>query len=329
MLQGKQLTKAICDYHKEGELQNLTKVTLSGRRRFLNRLLRFVGRQVFSEQVAKDYLQALRQEGWIPSSVNSETKRLRAFCSFCHRYGLIPINFSRNLVMARIRKKEFNLVAPEVMERVIEIGCKIKKTDNLLARRVKPDAEAALKFCLRTGLRISEVLSLRPDDFRLDDQIPNFTLTSKGGNRDILPIPKDMIPAIRQRLDQKKLFIASPEVLNRSLQRGAKEMKFKGYFHVHLLRHVFCTALLRRGVSLQIAQRLMRHRSVKITDSVYSHYLLIDLAGPINSQPIVRRQLTTAEVLSEVESSVKKVVGDDKRLEIRSTGKKIEVRILP
>jgi len=61
-------------------------------------------------------------------------------------------------------------------------------------------------------------------------------------------------------------------------------------YTVHTLRHIFCTSLLKRGVSLQIVSRLMRHSNVGITDKTYSHYLVEDLSLGLNKHPLIKAE---------------------------------------
>ncbi len=60
-------------------------------------------------------------------------------------------------------------------------------------------------------------------------------------------------------------------------------------FSVHMFRHSYATALLRRGVSPEVVQQLLGHSSVSITVDTYSHLGIED----------ARRELTAAGVLAD------------------------------
>jgi integrase/recombinase XerD len=60
-------------------------------------------------------------------------------------------------------------------------------------------------------------------------------------------------------------------------------------FSVHMFRHSYATALLRRGVSPEVVQRLLGHSSVSVTVDTYSHLGIED----------ARRELTAAGFLTE------------------------------
>ena len=60
-------------------------------------------------------------------------------------------------------------------------------------------------------------------------------------------------------------------------------------FSVHMFRHSYATALLRRGVSPEVVQRLLGHSSVSVTVDTYSHLGIED----------ARRELTAAGFLAD------------------------------
>lgn len=318
------------DYHNQGIELNLQPTTVKNRRNYLKRLIRFLKCKPFNLETAKAYIRHLKALGWKPASVNAEVKQLRAFVNFLFRKKYISTNFSRELVLFKLHRKQLNLIEPELVEKVIVAGCQPGPGDNSRNKKIKKDMRAALRFMLRTGLRVSELCSLKGSDFRLEDDPPNFTVTSKGGNQDVLPIPRDMIKNLLPKVKKKRVFEVRPESLNRALKRGARKLKVKTKIHCHLLRHIYATALLRSGVPPQIVQRLMRHRSFKTTNETYSHYLLEDLATATNIQSVVRTGLLPSEVFDEIEKAVRKTgIARDKRFKfvVNRSEKKLMVKV--
>jgi len=57
---------------------------------------------------------------------------------------------------------------------------------------------------------------------------------------------------------------------------------------VHALRHTFGTMLAKSGVSLQVAQRAMRHSTPTLTANVYTHLDLGDIGAAVSSLPMAR-----------------------------------------
>jgi integrase/recombinase XerD len=328
----KRLTLAIRQYvYEQSKELNLRPATIKNRRNSLQRLKDFLQEKPFSLKTTKAYLKHLREAGRTPAGINFEIKQLRAFSTFLFRRCLIEKNFGKDLVPMKVPKKIFNLISPELAEEVITAGCELTSFDNTPEKRkIKKDMKCALRFLLRTGLRVSELCRLRGTDFRLDDEQPHFTVISKGGSEAVLPMPPDMINELRPRLQAERVFQVTPAGLNKALARGAKKLGIKKRVHCHLLRHIFATSRLRAGIAPQVVQRLLRHSSFEITNSTYLHYDLGDLARAINTQDIVREAMSPPEVFDELEKALK-AVGIEKdrrfRLSVRRNAKNFTLSI--
>ena len=60
---------------------------------------------------------------------------------------------------------------------------------------------------------------------------------------------------------------------------------------VHALRHTFGTMLAKAGVSLQVAQRAMRHSTPTLTANVYTHLGLLDVADAVSRLPVLEADM--------------------------------------
>ncbi len=243
---------------------------------------------------------------------------IKTFVNHLHERSYLKDNFANKIVLPKVRRREIEIVPAEVAEKVIEAGCEVGKGDNKLTIKSKKEHKEALKFTLRTGLRISELIKLKVKDINLEEEI--FRVNSKGGDIDVLPVPKDQLETLRERCTGSgKVFKVTSKTLNKRLQKGTQKLNIKTKLTVHSLRHVFCTSLLKNGVPLQIVSRLMRHSSVKITDEVYSHYLIEDLSLALNSRhPLIMGGMKTEDVFEMVKRAVETTgVMDDKRFEIK------------
>ncbi len=73
---------------------------------------------------------------------------------------------------------------------------------------------------------------------------------------------------------------------------------------VHALRHTFGTLLAKSGVSLQVAQRAMRHSDPKLTANVYTHLGLLDVAGAVNALPSLGASCMPVQLAAQSGNSV-------------------------
>lgn len=282
----KELEKVIPIYLKHCTIERgFSPKTVKNKRHCLYRLLRFLRTVRLSLESLKRYTEYIYNKEWSNSSIATELKIIKTFINFLESHKYIEQSWSSEVVLPKVKRRPFNIVPAEVAEKIIVTGSEPGMHDHRFHQKSKSEHRAALRFVLRTGLRMSELLSLK----YLDINLKSFTysVNSKGGNIDVLPFPGDMLWEVSKRKHQERLFKVHPEGMNRTLRRGSHRLDIKPHLTVHTLRHIFCTSLLKKGVSLQIVSRLMRHSNVGITDKTYSHYLLEDLSKGLEKHPLI------------------------------------------
>jgi len=265
--------------------RNLSKRTIKNKEYALTRLFLFLGEGPLNIESCRKYTVYLYKQGWSPSSICAELKMIKALINYLEAYEYIKESWAKKIKLPKVKRKLFNIVSAEIAEEIIINGSEPSEHDNGLHQKSKSEHRAALRFILRTGLRMSELLSLKYPDINLKNSI--YSVNSKGGNIDILPLPNDMVLEVAKRKYQERLFEVAPNRMNKTLKRGSFKLDIEPHLTVHTLRHIFCTSLLKKGVPLQIVSRLMRHSSVGITDRVYSHYLIEDLATGLKMHPLI------------------------------------------
>lgn len=149
------------------------------------------------------------------------------------------------------------------------------------------------------GLRISEALSLKKDDFDLDKNILhiNKTMTTdklgytiigektknEAGIRD-LPIPDFLLPYIKEQLPEASknnynlLFYKNHPLnhcgANSIFKRICSNLNiFKPDLSTHVLRHTYGTRCIEAGMPPVVLQRLMGHKDIKVTLNTYTSVL--------------------------------------------------------
>ncbi len=134
----------------------------------------------------------------------------------------------------------------------------------------------------RTGIRISECLSLRPKDIDLNAR----TLTvqhGKGDKRRVIGLDPPTVSALRvwMRVREQRaadngalpLFCTSrggnidSSYVRHLLPRLARQARLSKRVHAHGLRHRFAADLIDEGASITTVRDLLGHSSVAITDT--------------------------------------------------------------
>jgi integrase/recombinase XerD len=277
------LEQVIARYLQDSRNEGHSLATLLKKTKFFKRLLQFsVGRE-YSESLIQDFLQTFREDNLAPNSIRTYGVSLRAFTNWMvENYDCQKI--SQKLKIPKEKSKVLHLLSIAKTEQVIILGTTPGQYDNVVTRRKKlEEYRPAMQFAIRTGVRNAELRAIKGSDLILDDATPRLMIDSKGGNVDFVPIPVDMIGFLMTRVDRENVFDVDEKILRVALARGCKQLGVHK-IGVHDLRHTFATNLLRRGVSLPIVSRLLRHSNIGITDKYYSHYIIEDLATSMNTQ---------------------------------------------
>ena len=138
-----------------------------------------------------------------------------------------------------------------------------------------------------TGLRVSEVVALRPADLYLDEGY--LTCVGKGDKQRIVPIGRDAADWVSRYIREARPALArrgSPWLFVNARDGGPlsrvgfwkvlKEYGLKGgitsQLSPHVLRHSFATHLLERGADLRAIQVMLGHADLSTTQ-IYTHVL--------------------------------------------------------
>jgi integrase/recombinase XerC len=158
------------------------------------------------------------------------------------------------------------------------------ETDDPIEQAVALRDRAILELLYGSGLRVSEVTSLRRDDLDLDGA--RVLVRGKGSKERRVPVSDDAVLAVRAWLADGRVHLAadagSPLFLNRKHKpmspRDVRAM-VDGYAGVllpgrrigpHTLRHSYATHLLEGGADIRAVQELLGHSSVATTQR-YTH----------------------------------------------------------
>jgi integrase/recombinase XerD len=147
---------------------------------------------------------------------------------------------------------------------------------------------ALIELLYATGLRVSELVSLRPSDVNLEAGY--LTCTGKGDKQRIVPIGRAAATWVARYVSE-----ARPMLLNKRSSpwlfvnaRRGRALTRVGFWKIlkqygeqvgiarelspHVLRHSFATHLLERGADLRAIQMMLGHADLSTTQ-IYTHVL--------------------------------------------------------
>lgn len=233
-----------------------------------------------NDRVIKAYISHLNNMGEAVNSVNRNIASLRGFYNYLLSEKIVDKNFFTDISSLKKQKRLPQIIREKEIVMLLD-SCNKQTTlgfrDYLL-----------IEFLYATGLRVSELCSLKTSDIDLI----NLEVKVRGkGNKDrIVLIYEELKEDIKHYLNLERitLLAKSNDENNRSLflnnkgtsltTRGVRVILDKVIkncgetFHIspHMLRHSFATTLLNNGADLRSVQELLGHENLSTTQ-IYTH----------------------------------------------------------
>ncbi len=187
---------------------------------------------------------------------------------------------------------------PEVLTKK-EIVAILRNVSNIKHRLL-------LEIIYGCGLRLSEAIKLKRNDFRFEEGIL-FIREGKGKKDRMVSVPSNTSEMIKHYLslrndDNPYVFdsLMGGHLTTMSVQKivknAAKKACIEKCVHPHTLRHSYATHLLEDGTDLRIIQRLFGHSDLRTTE-IYTH-ISSALIKSVKS-PLDALQLTESLTKSE------------------------------
>jgi integrase/recombinase XerD len=223
----------------------------------------------------------LMSAGLSPRSVARAVACIRGFYRFVTRERRLEENPAEDLRPPRAWPALPRCLSAEDVDRLIE------QPDTGTPRGLRD--RALIELLYATGLRVSELLALRPPDLNLEGGY--LTCTGKGGKQRLVPIGAEAVswvgrylregrPRLLGRRTSPRLFVNARGGGSRLSRVGFWKV-LKGYgrqaglgrrLSPHVIRHSFATHLLERGTDLRAIQSMLGHADLSTTQ-IYTHVL--------------------------------------------------------
>jgi integrase/recombinase XerD len=266
--------------------RRLARNSIEGYARDLSGLEDFAARQgssidALTRADLEGLVRDLMAEGRSPRSVARAVACYRGFYRFLVIDGRLTVNPADDLRPPRAWKVLPRYLAVEDVDRLIEQP--VVTTPRGLRDR------ALIELLYATGMRVSELLSLRPADVNLEASY--LTCSGKGSKQRIVPIGdeaadwvkkyvRESRPALLGKRTSPRLFVnakgGGPGLTRvgfwKILKGYARQAGLTKTLSPHMLRHSFATHLLERGADLRAIQMMLGHADLSTTQ-IYTHVL--------------------------------------------------------
>lgn len=223
-----------------------------------------------------------------PKTSKRKIASLKAFFHYCEFYEFIEKNpFDK--IQIRFREP---IILPKTSFADVRTFSSLRFTPNgslplHLTNKKMPLRDAAvIELLFATGIRISELCSLKPCDVNLND---NFVLIyGKGskerklqiGNANVLKTLNEYKNTFSTEIESCDHFFAnqtgkplSDQSVRRMIQKYAALAGIEQHMTPHMFRHTFASSLLDADVDIRYIQEMLGHSSITTTQ-IYTHVTL-------------------------------------------------------
>ena len=225
-------------------------------------------------------VRGLMSAGRSPRSVARAIACYRGFYRFMVVDGRLPVSPAEDLRPPRAWKSLPRYLSVEEVDQLLA------QPDETTPRGLRD--RALIELLYATGMRVSELIGLRPADVNLAASY--LTCTGKGDKQRIVPIGEEAAAWVRRYLRESRPKLLRKRASQRLFvnARGGTALSRVGFWKIlkgyaaraglktevspHTLRHSFATHLLERGADLRAIQMMLGHADLSTTQ-IYTHVL--------------------------------------------------------
>ena len=278
--------------------RNLSERTIKGYSAGLEAFERFFKRldaelcwDNLDEDVIRDWMMAMMEEGNRTGSICCRLSSVRAFYKFLLKRGLVDRN-PAHLVVAPKREKNLPIFVRE------------DQMDRLLDGNYFPEDFVGVRDRLillafySTGMRLSELTGLALDD--VDCKQSLVRVTGKRNKQRVIPFGSEMMSSIHSYLAMRHAMLMEKGIVSNwffvSEKSGGRmsDSKVRQIVQAylgqvttlrkkspHVLRHSFATSMLNHRADLQSVKELLGHERLSTTE-IYTHTTFEELKDMYN-----------------------------------------------
>ena len=275
------ITDAVSKFFDDAAARQLQPATTSKQKNLLEkRLVPWCAQKGYRhlQQLDVDALRQFRTT-WPdgPLSAYKNLERLRSFLTFCQQAGWVEKNHARALKPPKLPDKstKVKVFTEDQITQVVD-ACDEYPEWNAYGHDNRARVKALVLTLRFSGMRIGDCVGLQKAHLKGDKLFLN---TQKSGSKIFVPLPKVAVQALAKIENGNPYFFWTGNGLRKSavadwqraLRRLCKIADVTG--NPHMFRHTFATDLLARGIPIEDVSVLLGHKSVRITEAYYSHWI--------------------------------------------------------
>ena len=257
--------------------KNASDSTVMSYRRDLKKLFYFLDQkgvedvQDITTTNLNSYILYMEKEGFSTSSVSRSIASIRSFCHYLVKTKKTTEDPSEALKIPRVEKK-----TPEILTQE-EAALLLEQPDITTAKGMRD--KAMLELLYATGMRVSELISLKMADVNLS---MNYVLCKDKSKERVIPFGKEAEKALKQYLaGSRNMLLKGSQSEYLFTNCTGSPMSRQGFWKLikqyaakagitkditpHTLRHSFGAHLVQNGADLRAVQEMMGHSDIATT----------------------------------------------------------------
>lgn len=224
----------------------------------------------------EEYLKYLKENHKSAATVSRTLAAIRAFYQYLVKENKLEENPAKKIALPKIEKKAPRILSQEQIVSLLEQPNR-KDTKGIRDR-------AMLELLYATGIRVSELISLKVTDINLQQ---GYIMCRDAQKERTIPIGKSAVNALQLYLGEvRHILIRDSNDKTLFVNCNGYPMTRQGFWKIlktyahmahineeitpHMLRHSFAAHLVQNGANLKSVQQMLGHSDISTTQ-VYMH----------------------------------------------------------
>jgi integrase/recombinase XerD len=219
----------------------------------------------------QEYINELTTKGKSNSTISRSTASVKSFYRYLISRGLVKENITEGADVPKVDKKEPMILTSSEIEKLLEQP----NPAELKGQRDK----AMLEILYATGIRVTELISLRIEDVNLTN---GYIKVKKRTSDRHIPLGNLSLKCLKEYMTKvRPLLIRTEEEKTLFINTNGQKMTRQGYWKIlkqykdqakigkeitpHTIRHSFAVHMLQNGAEVKTVQELLGHTDVAST----------------------------------------------------------------